>query len=146
MRATWSKFLCLFIAAAIFLSPLSVLADDSCHCPDCASGTCIVRSESRSSECCSQEVSQCCRKNEPVSGMSEEGTRSTKDLSTEGSGHKSPSESRDGRCCIYLSHGGDALLPTARSNVYSAAGEFYLYAPRACATSGWVYRTFHPPR
>lgn len=146
MRNILPKFLRLFIAATIFMSPLIVLANDSCHCSDCAHGTCIVKSELCSAEYCSQEVSQCCRQNEPVSGISEAGTRPTEDLSTEESGHKSPVESKDCRCSTYLAYSGYALLPAARSNVYSTAGEFYQHAPTAFATSSWVYLTFHPPR
>ena len=146
MRKFLPKFLCLFIAAAIFVSPLIIFADDSCRCPDCARGTCIVKSELCSSEYCSQEVSQRCHKDEPVSETSEAETRPTEDISTEESGHKSPTESKDCRCSAYLCHDGNAFLPVASSNVLSTADEFYQHAPRAFASSGWVYRTFHPPR
>jgi len=146
MRHLSAKILCFFIAVVIFVSPLVSMADDFCQCPDCARRTCISKSEACFSEYYSEENRQCCYRDELVSKTPEAEFRPTGDLSTEESGHKSQTESKDCRCDTYLCYDGNALLPVINSDIFSTTDEFHQHTPKVFATSGWVYRTFHPPR
>lgn len=146
MRIVKPRLFCLFIAAAVFVLPLIIMADDCCRCPDCARRTCPVKSETCPAEryraetgCCCDGGPVACRTSEPKAGPLD-------DAGTPGPGHKAPGDSSDCRCGTYLCYDGNALLPPATSNVFSSEDEFYRLTPGAFAGSGWVHKAFHPPR
>lgn len=146
MRYLSPTILCIFVIITIFLSPLVSMADGFCNCPDCTSRICIFKSKAHPSDNHSEENCRCCHKDVPASETPDSESRNSDVLSTEKSGNQSPPESTDCGCESYLCNDGNALLPIKCSNIFSKTPEFYQHTPRVFDTSGWVYRTFHPPR
>ena len=146
MRYLSPTTLCIFVIVTIFLSPLVSMADDICNCPDCTSRLCLFKSKVRPSDNHSEENCRCSHKDATSSETSGEESRHLEVLNTEKSGKETPPESTDCGCEIYLCNDGNALIPIICSNMFSKTPEFYQHTPRVFDTSGWVYRTFHPPR
>jgi len=146
MRNISLRILFLFIATAIFVSPLIAMADDSCRCPECARGTCFVKSTDCSSGYSSEEISPCCRQDEAVSRMPGANQYPVGDSNAAEPNHKSQTKSKDCRCSIYLCYDGNGILPITNSILSSTIVEFYQRMPKTVVTSGWVYQIFHPPR
>lgn len=139
------RVLFLFIATAIFVSPLIAMADDFCRCPECARGTCFVKATDCSSGYCSEEISPCCRQDEAVSRMPGTNQYPVGDSNAAEPNHKSQAKSKDCRCSIYLCYDGNGILPITNSILSSTIDEFYQRIPKTFVTSGWVYQIFHPP-
>jgi len=146
MRNISLRILFLFIATAVFVSPLVAMADDFCRCPDCAQGTCFVKSMDCSSGYRSGEVSPCCGQDAAVSKTPGANQYPVGDSNTTEPDHKSQAKSKDCRCGIYLCYDGNGVLPITSSILSSTTDEFYQWIPKAFVTSGWVYQILHPPR
>ena len=146
MRNISLRVLFLFTATATFASPLIAMADDFCRCPECARGTCFVKSTDCSSGYRSEEVSPCCDQDEAVSKMPGANQDPAGDSDTAEPDHKSQTKSKDCRCSIYLCYDGNGILPVTNSILSSTIDEFYQRIPKAFVTSGWVHQILHPPR
>lgn len=146
MRNISLKVLFLFMATAIFVAPLVASGDKFCLCPDCAEGTCLVKSEDCPGVLRSEEVSPCCDQGETISETTGAEQYSAADSNAAESDHKSQTKSKDCRCCIVLCYDGHALMPVADSILSSAADDFYQRMPKAFVTSGWVHQILHPPQ
>ncbi len=146
MRNISLRILFLFIATAVFVSPLVAMADGFCRCPDCAQGTCFVKSTDCSSGYCSEEVSPCCGQDAAVSKTPGANQYPVGDSNVGEPNHKSRAKSKDCRCSIFLCYDGHALMPVADSILSSAADDFLQRMPKAFVTSGWVHQILHPPQ
>ena len=146
MKNVSLKILFLFVATAIFVSPLVAMADHFCRCPECARGTCIVKSADCSSSNCSREVSPCCDKDAAVSETPGADQDSGADSNAAESDHKSQTESKDCRCSTYLCYDGNGIMPVQSSILSSTTDEFHQRIPKAFVTSGWVHQILHPPK
>jgi hypothetical protein len=146
MRNISLRILFLFIATAVFVSPLVAMAGDFCRCPDCAQGTCFVKSTDCSSGFCSEEVSPCCDQNAAVSKTPGANRDPVADSDTAEPDHKSQTKSKGCRCSTYICYDDNGILPIGSSILSSTTDEFYQRIPKAFVTSGWVYQILHPPR
>ena len=146
MRNLSLRVLFLLAAMAIFVSPLVAMADEFCRCPQCAQGTCSVKSADCSSSYCSQEANPCCDQNSAVSKTPGAKHGPVADSNSTEPDHKSQTESKDCRCSIYLCYDGNGILPVTSSILSSTIDEFYQRIPKAFVTSGWVHQILHPPR
>ncbi len=134
MRNILLRVLFLFIATAIFVSPLIAMADDFCRCPDCARQTCLVKSEHCPGRYCSQEAGPCCGRDAAAESDPAEPN------------HKSQEKSKDCHCSTLICYDGNAIMPVSSSILSSTADEFYQRIPKAFITSGWVHQILRPPR
>ena len=147
MRNISLKILFLFIAMAVFASPLVAMADDFCRCPECARGTCAVKTADCSSSNCAEEAAgSCCEQNAAISKApgADEGT--VADSSAAEPSHKSQTTPKDCRCSTYLCYDGNGIMPITSSVLSSTTDEFHQRIPKAFVTSGWVHQILHPPR
>ena len=146
MRNVSLRVLFLLAAMAVFASPLVAMADDFCRCPQCARGTCFVKSTDCPSSYCSQEVSPCCDRDVAVSKTPGANHDPVEKSDTAVPEHESRTKSKDCRCSTYLCYDGNGVLPVTNSILFSTTDEFYRRIPKSFVTSGWVYQILHPPR
>lgn len=146
MRNISLRILFLLTATVVFASPLIAIADDFCRCPQCAQGTCLVKSEHCPGVFSSEEASPCCRQDEAVSQTPGTNHDPVSDCSPAEPDHKSRTKSEGCHCSIYLCYDGNAIMPVSSSVLSLTTDEFYQRIPKAFVTSGWVYQILHPPR
>ncbi len=146
MRNISLRILFLFIATAVFVSPLVAMVDKFCRCPDCTQGTCFVKSMDCTSGYRSEEVSPCCGQDAAVSKTPSANQYPVGDSNAAEPNHKSRAKSKDCCCSIYMHYDGNSILPITNSILSPTIYEFYQRIPKIFATSAWVYQIFHPPR
>lgn len=146
MRHISPKWLCLFMATAVFVSPLLVIADDICRCPDCARRICVIKPKVSSCRNCCENTSLGTDQDGDTARQSNALAQSFRDVNPEKPGHPSPTESKDSNCnaCIYTH--GNAILPIGDAGTCSPTEAFHQPIPKIWVTSGWVYQILHPPR
>ena len=146
MRNISIRILFLLTAMAVFASPLIAIADDFCRCPQCARGTCLVKSEHCPGVFPSEESRPCCGQDEAVSSTPCTNHNPVSDSSPAEPDHKSQTKSDGCHCSIYVCYDGNAIMPTSSSVLSLTTDELYQRIPKTFVTSGWVCQILHPPR
>ena len=137
------KLFSLVIATAILLSPVMVLADDSCHCPDCAR----ERASDRGNSCCAAEESCCCCQGAKVLVEgSNGGVDPLIDYSNSDDEKESGSKGHDCQCCMSIYFNCSAIMPVGDAGRVALSDGLYQHIPVSFTHSGWVYQILHPPR